>query len=115
MPGSCEMQSGEDPGGRVELVTVGTGEPIDPTLLEQPVEKATGAAVGVGHEHIAVAQCGAIEALFDGSRDQVRRVVERRREAFQVDPVQRVDLDDILDLAGQSAASDHQEAIVPIH
>ena len=96
---------------RVELVAVGARQALDPFVGQHRVEQAARPAVGVGDEDVPVSGPGRADPVPDEPRDPAGSVVERRRQAGQVDIGQARLVDDGDQLARQRAAADDEDAI----
>lgn len=84
---------------------------LDLLLLEHAIQCTARAAIGIGDKDAAI---GAPRLLDCGSNrigDLFRAVMQRRRQAAQIDMRQPVDGDDRNDLAGQRTASDNKRPL----
>ena len=81
---------------------------LDLLLLEHPIQRTAGAAIGIGDKDTAIAAPRLMNRLTNRTGDLFRAVVQRRRQAAQIDMRQPVCGDDRDDLAGQRTASDDE-------
>ena len=93
---------------RVELVAVRAGEPFDALLGDHRIEQPACPAVGVRHEDPVVAGAASPDAFPDGGGDPARTVMERGRQAGDVDVRQVLGQRD--ELACEGATPDDEDA-----
>jgi len=81
---------------------------LDLLLLEHPIQRTAGAAIGIGDKDTAIAAPRLMNRLTNRTGDLFRAVVQRRRQAAQIEMRQPVGGDDRDDLAGQRTACDDE-------
>jgi hypothetical protein len=92
-------------------VAVRPGEAFDRFFLEHRIERAARAAIGIGHIDAVMRGPGFLDGVANGAGDQSWPVVQRRRQAAEIQMGQAIRLDDGNDLARQRATSDDQRAL----
>ena len=92
-------------------IAMRASEPFDRLLLQHGIERAAGAAIGIGHVDAVMRGPRFADGGAHGVGDQRRTIVQRRRQAAEIQMRQAIRLDDRNDLAGQGATSDDQRAL----
>ena len=109
MAGFVRGQSREVRPAGVELVAVRAGQPLDAGFIgEGHVQHAAGPAVRVRHEDAVVAGAASPDPVAHGLGDAARPVVERGRQAGDVDVGQAAG--QVHQLARERATADDQDA-----
>ena len=91
-----------------EAVAVRARQALDAVSLEHEVERAPGAAVGVGDEHPLVAPVQLAQLRVDRGRDQLGTRVELRRKAADGDVAPPVQANHREHFASDRAAGEHE-------
>jgi hypothetical protein len=93
---------------REEGVAVRPLDPPDPLLGQHPVQFAPGAAVAIGDQDPRIVRPVAPDRLADRLGDELRLVVQLRRQALQLHMGEAVCPDQRQDLAGERPAGENQ-------
>ena len=93
----------------IEGVAMRAGESLDAFLGKHPVERAAGAAIGIGAEDRAPERAERRDLAADRIGDELRAVMEMRRQAGELDAGKTVPLGDEAQLAGQRPAGNDDE------
>ena len=109
--GRCLRKGGEALLTGEARIAMRPGEPFYRFLLEHGIESTAGAAIGIGDIDVVMRGPGVADGVSNGAGDQRRAIVQRRRQAAQIQVRQAVRLDDGNDLAGQGATGDDQRAL----
>jgi hypothetical protein len=96
-------------------IAVGAREALHPFLLEHPIERAAGAAIGVGDVDSGMGGAGLLDGTAHRVCDQRRPVVQGGGQTAQIEMVQAVRLDEGNDLPGEGATGDDQRALHGLH
>src|SRR5262249_43147244 len=91
-----------------ELVAVRTGQALHPFLVEDLVEHATGAAVGIGHEDLRVALARGANAFAHALWNLLGMVVQFGRQALDIERVPAVGPANGRDLLSEGSAGEDQ-------
>jgi hypothetical protein len=92
-------------------IAMRAGEPFDRLFLQHAIERAARAAIGIGHVDAVMRGPGFLDGVANGAGDQSWTIVQRRRQAAEIQMGQAIRLDHGNDLARQRATSDDQRAL----
>ena len=94
---------------RIKGVTMSAGQAFDRFLGEDAIELAAGAAIAVGAEYRRAERSQAMDLSPDGLGDQLRPVMQLRRQAGELDADETILLHDGANLPREGAARDDDE------
>jgi hypothetical protein len=91
-----------------ERIAMDSVDPLHAFLGQHPVELAAGAAVAIGDQDALMVRTMPPDRVPDGARNELRLVVQLRRQAVQLHVRQSVRLDQRQDFARQCPAGEDQ-------